>query len=197
MEDAGLLNAVRPSVQHSGRKEKAAADRPDFITLSRHRDLKERGRGLWTRRAILGLLFLLPLLAVANVFGQRASTSTASGPAASLEVQMPAAARPGLIYEARFTITATQKLSAATLAFRSDWLEGLTLNTIEPSPVSETSENGSLVLVLGPIDAGKTFRLVFQMQVNPTSFGRRDQDVVLTDGDRTVASVHRTLTIYP
>jgi hypothetical protein len=134
---------------------------------------------------------------VANVFGQRATTSTSGGPGASLEVHMPSAVRAGLIYEARFTITATQKLAAATLTFRSDWLEGITVNTIEPSPVSETSENGSLVLVLGPIDAGKKFRLVFQLQANPTSYGRRDQDVVLSDGDRTVTSVSRTLTVYP
>jgi len=178
-------------------KEELAPDRPDFITLSRHRDLKGRGHALWVRRGIVAALSLLPLLGVANVFGQRATTTTSSGPAASLEVHMPSAVRAGLIYEARFTITANTKLTAATLTFRSDWLEGITMNTIEPSPVSETSENGSLVLVLGPIDAGKKFRLVIQLQVNPTSYGRRDQDVVLTDGDRTVASAQRTMTIYP
>jgi hypothetical protein len=178
-------------------EEDLAPDRPDFITLSRHRDLQGRRHALWVRRGILAVLALLPLLAVANVFGQRATTATSSGPAASLEVHMPSAVRPGLLYEARFTITANEKLAAATLTFGSDWLEGLTVNTIEPSPVGETSENGSLVLVLGPIDAGKEFRLVFQLQVNPTSYGRRDQDVVLSDGDRAVASVHRTLTIYP
>lgn len=50
----------------------------------------------------------------------------------------------GLLFSARITIHANETLQDAALVLNSNWLEGMTLNTLEPSPVSETSQNGSL-----------------------------------------------------
>jgi hypothetical protein len=36
-----------------------------------------------------------------------------------------------------------------------------------------------------------------QFQVNPVKIGVEDQGVALRDGDRTLAQVHRTLTVFP
>jgi hypothetical protein len=46
-------------------------------------------------------------------------------------------------------------------------------DTIEPSPVDETSNDGRLSLDLGRIDAGRTFVLYMQFQTNPTNVGHR------------------------
>ena len=73
----------------------------------------------------------------------------------------------------------------------------MTINTIEPSPTDETSENGRLALTLGPIKAGDSFLLFMQFQVNPTNVGRRSQDVELRDGDTHIATIHRTVTVFP
>lgn len=174
-----------------------STDRPDFILLKRDRDLEGRANDIWVRRGIIALLAVIPLLAAANVFGQRATTSNASVPAATLEVHSPGAVRAGLLFEARFTIHANRSIANAALVLQSTWLEGMTLNTLEPAPESETSQNGSLRLALGKIDAGHTFALILQFQVNPTTVGRRSQDVVLADGDLTLATIHRSITVYP
>jgi len=71
------------------------------------------------------------------------------------------------------------------------------INTIEPSPTSETSDNGRLELELGPIKAGDSFVLFMQFQVNPTNVGRRSQDVDLYDGNRHIATIDRTITVFP
>jgi hypothetical protein len=34
-------------------------------------------------------------------------------------------------------------------------------------------------------------------QVNPTTVGRRTQELELRDGDRRIAAVERTLTVFP
>ncbi len=78
-----------------------------------------------------------------------------------------------------------------------DWLEGITLNTIEPSPLGEASKDGSLSLDLGHIRQGQTYTLYLQMQVNPTTFGTRTQQTSLFDGKTLLLSSQRDVTIFP
>jgi len=74
----------------------------------------------------------------------------------------------------------------------------MAVNTIEPSPVDETSRDGRLAFTLGPIRAGHAFTLFMQFQANPTTVAwQRRQDVRLDDGNRELATVPRTLTVYP
>ena len=140
---------------------------------------------------------MVPLLALLNLFGQRPSGSDAAAPAAHLNVYAPSTVRAGLLFQARFHITARQNLRDATLVLSSGWLEGMTVNTIEPSPTSEASKNGKISLELGHIPAGRTFLLFMQFQVNPINVGHRAQDVALYDGNRKLLEVHRTITIFP
>jgi hypothetical protein len=137
------------------------------------------------------------LLALANLFGQQPQTSTAAVGAARFSVSSPSRVRGGLLYQARFRITAKRKLAQAALVLDRGWLDGLTINTIEPSPVSETSENGKLGLDLGPIPRGQSYVLFVAFQVDPTTVGRQDQTVTLYDGNRTLITLHRTLTVFP
>jgi hypothetical protein len=173
------------------------ANQPDYIVISRDRDLRGRRGDVWVRRGVVGLLAVVPLLALLNVFGQHATTSKAAAQPASIEVHAPPAVRMGLLFSVRITIHANETLQDAALVLNSNWLEGMTLNTLEPGPVSETSQNGSLRLELGRIEAGKDFKVYLAFQVNPTTVGHRDQDVELVDGDRALTTVHRTMTIYP
>jgi hypothetical protein len=101
------------------------------------------------------------------------------------------------MFEARFTVEARRELEKATLVLSQGWLEGITINTIEPSPVGEASRNGSLSLDLGHVPAGERHVLYVQMQVNPTNVGRRSADVQLLNGGRKLLTIHRVLTIWP
>ena len=173
------------------------SDAPDLLSLRRHRDLVGREKRPAVRWILLSLLGLFCLLGLANVFGQRPQTHVAQGAAASLKVYSPERVRSGLIFESRFHIHALQELKDATIVLEPGWLEGMTLNTVEPSPVGEASRDGRLALDLGHIPAGKDHLFFLQFQVNPTNVGHRSQDVQLYDGDKLLLTIDRSVTIYP
>jgi hypothetical protein len=175
------------------------ADVPDTLVLRRHRDLEGMGRlEIWARRSILAAIALFSVLGVANVFGQRPATVQAEVPAAKLKIYAPNAARGGDFLEARFHITAKRELAKARLVLDPGWLEGMSVNTIEPSPIGEASANGRLALTLGHIPAGQSFILFMQFQVNPTNIAwHRPQNVDLFDGGDHLVRLHRTITIFP
>jgi hypothetical protein len=170
---------------------------PDTIVVKRDRDLEGRQNEIWVRRGLFALLCVVPILAVLNLFGQHPGTSTAAGAAARLQVYAPARVRGGLLWEARFHVTALRDLKRATLVLAPGWLEGMTVNTIEPSPTGETSVNGNLSLSLGHIASGQSHLLFIQFQVNPINVGHRAQTVQLYDGNQKLLELHRAITIFP
>jgi hypothetical protein len=173
------------------------ADIPDRIVLKRHRDLDGRAHRIWYRRGIFALVPVFLILGLANVFDQRPGGTTVDASRATFELYAPTRLRGGLLYEARFTIHAHADVKNALLQLSPGWNEGQTLNTIEPSPLGEASRNGDLLLTLGHIRPGATYRLFMQFQVNPTNLGRRRADVTLYDGGTELAHVDRTLTFFP
>ncbi len=173
------------------------AETPDHLTLSRHRDLHGRERRPVTRWILLGAIGLFCGLGLLNVFGQRPATDTLSSHAARLEVYSPHRLRGGLIYMSRFTIEARQEIENATLVLDPGWLEGMTLNTLEPAPVGEANRDGRLALELGRVRAGTKHVFFMHFQVNPTNVGRRPADVDLFDGDTHLFHIDRTVTVWP
>ena len=173
------------------------ADVPQSIVLKRDRDLQGRGWEIWLRRGLFALMPLLALLGLLNVFGQRPSTRVEAAPAATLELYAPQRVRSGLLYQARFRVAAKEDLESATLVLSPGWLESMTVNTIEPSPVNEGSDDGQLTLELGHIPAGASHLLFMEFQTNPTNVGRRDASVTLLDGDKELLHLDRTITIFP
>ena len=170
---------------------------PDTIVLRRDRDLGPRQNDIWVRRGLFGLICVVPVLALLNVFGQRTETSIGTAVSAQLSVSAPSTVRGGLLYQARFDITPRKKLDQAELVLARGWIHDLTINTMEPSPTSETSQDGKLGLDLGPIAAGQTYVLFIDYQVNPTNVGSQDQTVTLYDGNRALVTLHRTLMVFP
>ncbi|HET9322299.1 MAG TPA: hypothetical protein VFO03_00350 [Gaiellaceae bacterium] len=172
------------------------ADIPDQLTLKVSRD-REGKRDVVVRRIGVAALGILLGLALLNLFGQRPSTTTVDAEDASLELYAPERVRSGLFYQARFTIEAKNELKEATLVLDPGWAEAITINTVEPAPVGEASRDGDLAFELGRIPAGQTHVFFLQLQVNPTNVGHRSQDVRLYDGDRLIASVDRSITVFP
>jgi hypothetical protein len=173
------------------------ADQPDGIVLTRHRDLKGRGWHPWLRRALVAVVALVAVLALFGFVGQSTSTTRSETPAATLSVDAPDGVRGGLLYQARFTILAHQELKQATLVLNEKWIDGLTVNTIEPSPVNEASRDGKLAFDLGHLAAGTRYVLYVDYQVNPTTIGSRTLKAELDDGQQPVASLTRNLRIWP
>ena len=173
------------------------APAPDQLTLAHHRDLRGRENRPVIRWTLLSLLALLCLLGLLNVFGQRPHTDTVAANGAALEVYSPQKLRSGLFFMSRFTIKAQEEIEAATLLLDPGWLEGITLNTLEPSPVGEANRNGRIALDLGRVPAGTKHVFFLHFQVNPTEIGRRDQNVSLYDDEELLLSIDRTVTIFP
>jgi hypothetical protein len=173
------------------------ADIPSGIVLKRDRDLVGREHEIWIRRVLFALMPLVAVLALLNVFGQDTLTVTANTPTATLKLVAPTHLRGGLLAQARFTITAHADVKDARLELGEGWLDDMTINTIEPSPVGEASSNGRLSLDLGHVPAGQKYVLYLAFQVNPTNAGRHDAPVTLFDGDRELLTIDRTLTVYP
>jgi hypothetical protein len=172
------------------------ADVPDQIVLAAARD-REGRRDAAVRRVLVSTLAVFLALGLLNLFGQRPSTTTAESAAATLEVYAPERVRGGLFYEARFRIDARREVEEATLVLDSGWAEGITINTVEPSPLGAASRDGTLVYELGRIPAGRKHVFFLQLQVNPTNVGHRSQDVRLFDGDELLATIDRSITIFP
>ena len=172
-------------------------DIPDGIVLSRDRDLQGRGREYWIRVTLLLVLPAISVLALLNVFGQRPETTTKTVPAAQLQVYAPSRLRSGLIFQARFHITARDEIKDARLVLGPGWFESMSINSIEPAPVNEASANGSVSLQLGHVAAGTSYVLWIYFQVNPTNVGRRPAPVTLYDGGRRLLAIERTVTVFP
>jgi hypothetical protein len=174
------------------------ADVPDTIVLKRHRDFVGRRYTLWPRWLILGLIAIFCLLGLLNVFGQRPSTFSATAPAAKLTVYAPTTLRGGLLFSARFHVTAARELKNAILVLDPGWAEGMSINTIEPSPLGEGSRDGRLTLQLGHVPAGQSYILFMEFQVNPTNVAwHRPQNVELDDGNTKVLTIKRDVVVYP
>jgi hypothetical protein len=171
-------------------------DVPDELTLKVNRD-REGKRDVLFRRGALSAILVLIALGLLNLFGQHPSATTAESPEARLEVHAAERVRGGLFYQARFRIDAVRELEEATLVLDPGWSEGITINTVEPAPVSEASRDGRLVFELGRIPAGQKHVFFLQLQVNPTNVGHRSQNVRLFDGDELLAMVERTVTVFP
>jgi hypothetical protein len=173
------------------------AGKPDGIVLRRHRDMDGRDNHPLVRRGLLALVGAILVLGLFNLFGERPSTSRAATPAAVLSVYAPSHVRGGLLYTARFHVTARSDLQKAILVLDSGWFEGMQVNSIVPQPVQEASRDGRVVFDLGHIAKGSSSIMWIQFQVNPTNLGHRSQNVELDNGPDVISTVHRSITVYP
>ena len=170
---------------------------PEGLTVEHHRDLVGRERRPLVREVLLGVLCVVLVLGLLNVFGQHPVVSDAEAASARFEVKAPTKLRGGLFFQARFRIEAIEEIEEATIVLDPGWLEDITLNTVEPAPLGEASRDGRIVLELGRIPAGDEHRLYLHFQVNPTAVGRRSQAVELLDGDRSLVTFARNAWIWP
>src|SRR5436309_3670810 len=169
---------------------------PATLTLGRHRDRQGRP-GPWVRWLCLGLLAVVPICALLDVFGQRTIVSSDSTPAAALTLFAPSSARGGLMYTAQFKIEARKELKNATLVLAPGWADQYTLNGTSPQPSSENSQNGKIAFSLVDIPQGNVYTEFVSLQVNPINVGDHSQTVWLYDGKRQIAVIHHSIMIWP
>jgi len=153
--------------------------------------------GLWVRRAVLMVFAVFALLGLLDVFGQGTTQTAASAPAAVLRVTAPKAVRGGLFFQSRVEVRARRDIAHPRLVLDEGWIEGMQVNSIEPSPVGEASRDGRLVLSYDALDTGERLVVWFQFEVNPTNTGHRAYGLELDDADTRIAAIDRYITVFP
>jgi hypothetical protein len=171
------------------------ADSDSSFPTERHR----RGRSVetWVRRAGLTLFGVVVVIALTGKLGQRATSASNVGPAATMQVKSPTRLRGGLLYQARFTVTAHRRLAHTRLVLEPGWFDGLTLNTTEPQASEETNEDGSVSFAYGALPAGERLHVWLEYQVNPTTIGLLTQRATLKDGNTQLATLTRKTRVFP
>jgi hypothetical protein len=153
--------------------------------------------GLWARRVVLTLFAVLALLALLDRFGQQPSSAVADSPAATLRLSAPESLRGGLLFQARVEIRARRTVRFPRLVLDDGWTEGMQFNSIEPSPASEASRDGRLVLSYDQLNPGDRLVVWLQFQVDPTNVGHRPFGLELDDQSISLARIDRSLTVFP
>jgi hypothetical protein len=170
---------------------------PEGVDAARSRP-RHGDAATWIRRAVLAALAIGVVLGLANTFGQRPSVSQADASAASLEVTAPADVRGGLVFQVRIQIVAHRPLAKPALVFSPSWFESMTTNSIAPQPSSQTSLDGAPEFQLSAIGRGRLATYWFYFQANPTNGGwQRPETLTLLDNGAPIATIRRTISIYP
>jgi hypothetical protein len=154
-------------------------------------------RGLWTRRLVLTLFALFALAGLLDVFGQKATESSAASPAAAMTLSAPRTVRGGLFFQARLEIRATRQIQEPRLVLDEGWFEGMQFNSIEPQPASEAARDGKVVLTYDSLAPGDLLRIWLQFQVNPSNVGSRSYAIALDDATEPVVTIDRDITVLP
>jgi hypothetical protein len=151
----------------------------------------------WFRRCLLALLLGLVVAGLLGAFGQQPVTSHARSAAAELSVQAPTSLRGGLIFQARFTVTAHRSLRKPTLVLQRGWFESMSVNSIVPDPIAALSRNGEVRLTYPRMNSGDSLRVWIYFQVNPTTLGTQRQNVELDDAGVRLERIGRDVRVWP
>lgn len=151
----------------------------------------------WVRRGFLALFAAFVLVALLGLIGQSQEHKAVAAPAAELRLSAPAVVRGGLFFQARIEVRARRAIERPRLVLDRGWIEEMQANTIEPSPMSESSRDGRVVLSYDALEPGDTLVVWLQFQVNPTNVGRRPHGVELDDATTPLARVDHRLTVLP
>ena len=79
----------------------------------------------------------------------------------------------------------------------SGWFDGFTINTMSPDTKEWVMRAAGTSCLMTRCRQAPDLVVRLQYQVNPTTFGNRDQGVALTDGDTPILTLERETTVFP
>jgi hypothetical protein len=135
-------------------------------------------------------------LGMAGVLGHERDWEAASA-AASLRVHSPEVIRNGEFFEMRITVEATEAIDELVIGVDQALWEDMTVNTIIPAATEETSIDKEFRFAFGPMEAGTTFDLKVDLQVNPDIVGGNDGALTAYDGDEPITRLDIGISVLP
>jgi hypothetical protein len=121
----------------------------------------------------------------------------AEGDGVRLTVHAPETTRNGEFMEMRITVEATSAVEDMAIGVDQALWEDMTVNTMIPAATEETSHNGEFRFAFGAIDAGSTFGLKVDLQVNPDIVGGNEGTLTVYDGDTAITTLDIGITVLP
>jgi hypothetical protein len=119
------------------------------------------------------------------------------GDGVNLTVHAPEVTRNGEFLEMRITVDGASAVEELVIGVDQSLWEDMTVNTMIPAATEETGEDGEFRFTFGPMDAGTTFGLKVDLQVNPDIVGGNDGALTVYDGDTAITSVDIAITVLP
>lgn len=168
---------------------------PDGLEPTHERERPVRMAANW-----VGVLVLLTLLVVAMtgaLGGGPRPVLAAQAPAAELRIKTPDVLRSGMFFEIAVEARARQAIAKPVLAISESYWRDITINTVEPAPASEKSEERMFLFEYDPLAPGDVLLVKFDGQINPSLFGGTAGRIELRDGQRAIATIPLELAVLP
>jgi hypothetical protein len=136
------------------------------------------------------------VLGMAGVLGHERDW-VAEGDGATLQVHASEVIRNGEFFETRITIEAAEAIGEMAIGVDQALWEDMTVNTMIPAATEERSHDGEFRFDFGPMEAGSTFELKVDLQVNPDILGGNRGRVTLYAGEEELAAIDMDISVLP
>jgi hypothetical protein len=155
--------------------------------------------GGWRRRGGVVALIALSLLMLATLLGLAGVEETLADESdvATVTWHAPARIRNGEFFEMRLQVDARERIDELVIGIDASLWEDFTINTFFPAAAEEASEEGELLFTFGPVDAGGSFLMKVDAQINPDMLWRNEGTVTVYDGEETVAELPVVIEVLP
>jgi hypothetical protein len=173
-----------------------AHDFPDGIG---RKDLAN-AEGAGHRASVLSLLVLALVLAVALsglLGGGPMPRKTADSARATLTYVGPRFIRNGMFFEAYAVVRAKQPIDKLVVAINESLVHDMTMNSMVPQATDETFEDGSFRFSYGSLDAGQTFTVKFDFEINPAMLAGTAGRIAVFDDHDPLVELPVIITVYP
>ena len=121
----------------------------------------------------------------------------ASARGADLVIHAPEVTRNGEFMEMRISVEANEAIGELAVGVDADLWEDMTVNTMIPAATDEQSMDGELRFTFAELEAGASFLLKIDLQVNPDIVGGNEGTVTVYDGEEAVVGIPISITVLP
>lgn len=124
-------------------------------------------------------------------------TLTKETEVATVSWHAPARVRNGEFLEMRLQVDALEQIDELVVGVEASLWEDFTVNTFLPAATEETSEDGELLFTFGPLEAGGSFLMKVDAQINPDMLWRNEGTVTVYDGDEAIVELPIVMEVLP
>lgn len=174
-------------------KKKGDAPLPDGIAARHFEPRSQHGPSVFSLAVLAGIF----AWGLSGFAGGRDTVATNSGPAATLDVRLPAFIRTGEQFEARIDVTAHRPIGRLVIAVTPGLWRDMALGAMTPQSAEQSFERDRYRFAYGKVAAGDRFAVKLDFQINPTLHGTNEGRVSVHDGDERLAEVAVKTHILP